>query len=174
MEEEKQEQSNNKTSPAKATLFGLIFIVVLVIIVLLLPKTEIKKESKILQTEISQESVSSDEEVVEDMTELEIEDLKVGEGAEAKPGDVVSVHYVGTLTDGTKFDSSRDRGEPFSFELGAGEVIKGWDEGVVGMRIGGKRMLTIPSELGYGELGAPPIIGPNATLIFEIELLEVK
>jgi FKBP-type peptidyl-prolyl cis-trans isomerase len=102
---------------------------------------------------------------------MKIEDLVVGTGAVATAGQRVSVHYVGTLTDGSKFDSSRDRGSPFGFELGAGRVIKGWDQGVAGMKIGGKRKLTIPPELAYGARGYPPIIPPNSTLIFEIELL---
>jgi FKBP-type peptidyl-prolyl cis-trans isomerase len=104
---------------------------------------------------------------------LEIEELKVGIGHEAVVGRSVSVHYTGWLTDGTKFDSSVDRGSPFQFPLGAGRVIRGWDEGVQGMRVGGKRKLTIPSEMGYGERGAGGIIPPNATLVFEVELLGV-
>jgi FKBP-type peptidyl-prolyl cis-trans isomerase FkpA len=104
---------------------------------------------------------------------LQIEDLKVGTGAEAKAGQSVSVHYTGTLTNGSKFDSSRDRNEPFDFQLGAGMVIKGWDQGVAGMKVGGRRKLTIPPELGYGAGGYPPVIPPNSTLIFDIELLEV-
>jgi FKBP-type peptidyl-prolyl cis-trans isomerase len=104
-------------------------------------------------------------------TDLVIEDLRVGDGAEAKAGQNVSVHYTGTLTSGKKFDSSHDRGQPFKFKLGGGQVIKGWDQGVAGMKIGGKRKLTIPPHLGYGERGAGGVIGPNATLIFEVELL---
>ena len=105
--------------------------------------------------------------------ELKIEDLKQGAGTEALSGKDVTVHYVGTLTDGKKFDSSRDRGKGFSFRLGAGQVIKGWDQGVTGMKVGGLRKLTIPSDLAYGDRGFPPVIPPNATLVFEVELLEV-
>jgi FKBP-type peptidyl-prolyl cis-trans isomerase FkpA len=105
---------------------------------------------------------------------LEYQELKVGEGVEAKAGKVVDVHYTGWLLDGTKFDSSVDRGKPFSFHLGAGEVIRGWDEGVAGMKVGGKRKLRIPAELGYGSRGAGGVIPGNATLIFDVELLGVK
>jgi FKBP-type peptidyl-prolyl cis-trans isomerase len=106
---------------------------------------------------------------------LKYQDLKVGDGALAESGKQVSVHYTGWLTDGTKFDSSVDRGEPFAFQLGAGQVIRGWDEGVKGMRVGGKRKLTIPSELGYGARGTPGgPIPPNATLVFDVELLGVN
>ena len=108
------------------------------------------------------------------MEELKIEDITVGTGAEAVAGKKVTVHYTGTLTDGTKFDSSVDRGTPFTFNLGAGEVIAGWDQGVAGMKVGGKRKLTIPSSLGYGERGAGGVIPPNATLIFDVELLKVE
>lgn len=106
---------------------------------------------------------------------LKVEDMVVGTGAEAVTGATVSVHYTGWLTDGKKFDSSFDRGEPFSFPLGAGYVIKGWDEGVVGMKVGGKRKLTIPPELGYGsaDVGGG-LIPPNSTLMFEVELLTVS
>ena len=104
---------------------------------------------------------------------LIIEDLTVGDGAEAKAGQYVSVHYTGWLTDGTKFDSSKDRNDPFEFGLGARQVISGWDEGVQGMKVGGTRVLTIPAALGYGARGAGGVIPPNATLVFEVELLAV-
>lgn len=104
---------------------------------------------------------------------LKIEDLNIGTGDEAVSGKQVSVHYTGTLTDGSKFDSSLDRGQPFDFVLGAGQVIKGWDEGVAGMKIGGKRRLTVPPEMGYGAGGFPPVIPANSTLVFEVELLGV-
>lgn len=106
--------------------------------------------------------------------QLKIEDIKVGTGDEAVAGKKVTVNYSGTLTDGTKFDSSYDRGVPFSFNLGEGDVIQGWDLGVAGMKVGGKRKLTIPSDLGYGARGAGDVIPPNATLVFEVELLDVK
>ena len=105
---------------------------------------------------------------------LEKEDRVAGKGREAKTGDAVSVQYTGTLLDGTKFDSSYDHGgEPFKFTLGQGQVIKGWDEGVVGMKVGGKRRLRIPPDLGYGANGSPPTIPPDAGLVFEIELVSV-
>ena len=108
------------------------------------------------------------------MDDLKIEDIREGTGAAAKSGQNVVVHYVGTLTNGQKFDSSRDRGQGFSFPLGGGRVIKGWDQGVAGMKVGGLRKLTIPPHLGYGAGGYPPVIPPNSTLVFEVELLEIK
>ncbi len=108
------------------------------------------------------------------MSGLQIEDLKPGNGAEAKAGDSVTVHYVGTLTDGKKFDSSRDRGKGFQFTLGQGQVIKGWDQGVAGMKLGELRKLTIPPEMAYGARGFPPVIPPNSTLVFEVELMGVE
>jgi FKBP-type peptidyl-prolyl cis-trans isomerase FkpA len=105
---------------------------------------------------------------------LVIEDLVVGSGATAAAGQRVSVHYTGWLQDGNKFDSSKDRGQAFMFSLGRGEVIRGWDEGVSGMKVGGKRKLTIPPDLGYGARGAGGVIPPNATLLFEVELLALR
>ena len=107
-----------------------------------------------------------------EVKDLQIEDIKVGDGAEAKAGDFVRVHYTGTLTSGKQFDSSRDRNYPFEFQLGAGEVIEGWDKGVAGMKVGGQRKLTIPSKMGYGsrDMGAIP---PNSTLLFDVELIEI-
>ena len=112
-------------------------------------------------------------EIVTTASGLQYQDLVVGDGETASAGMEVEVHYTGMLTDGTQFDSSVDRG-PFSFQLGMGSVIKGWDEGVAGMRVGGKRVLIIPPELGYGAAGAGASIPPNATLIFEVELLAIK
>jgi FKBP-type peptidyl-prolyl cis-trans isomerase FkpA len=105
---------------------------------------------------------------------LQKEDLVVGEGAEAKEGDTVVVHYVGTLLDGTLFDSSRDRGQPLELKLGDGQVIAGWEIGIQGMKAGGRRKLTIPPHLGYGFSGSPPRIPPDATLLFDVELLQIR
>lgn len=109
-----------------------------------------------------------------DVADLKIEDIQVGSGTEALLGKNVTVHYTGWLTDGKKFDSSYDHQSPFTFPLGAGRVIQGWEKGVVGMKMGGKRRLNIPSSLGYGTTGVGGIIPPNATLVFEIELLNVN
>ena len=105
---------------------------------------------------------------------VQIEEIRQGTGAEARSGNKVTVHYVGTLTNGKKFDSSRDRGKGFEFELGAGEVIAGWDQGVAGMKVGQVRKLTISPDLAYGAGGFPPVIPPNSTLVLEVELLDVR
>jgi peptidylprolyl isomerase len=123
-------------------------------------------------------SDAADNQVTEMPDGLKYTDTKTGDGATARSGNKVSVHYTGWLSDngakGKKFDSSVDRGQPFQFTLGAKQVIAGWDEGVAGMKVGGKRTLTIPPELGYGARGAPGAIPPNATLIFDVELLQVQ
>ena len=119
-------------------------------------------------------SPAASEEATVTASGLQIIDLKVGSGASPQTGQTVVVHYTGWLADGTKFDSSVDRGQPFQFVIGTGQVIKGWDEGVATMKVGGKRRLIIPPELGYGAGGYPPIIPANAQLVFEVELLEIR
>lgn len=123
---------------------------------------------------MAQDNKKSEEKVITTSSGLKYVDLKEGTGAEAKSGQQVEVHYTGWLKDGKKFDSSKDRNETFKFALGKGMVIKGWDEGVQGMKVGGKRKLIIPSELGYGKRGAGGVIPPDAELTFEVELIGVK
>lgn len=108
------------------------------------------------------------------VTKLQVKDLTVGKGAAAKPGDTVTVNYTGWLLDGTKFDSSYDHNQPYTFQLGAGQVIPGWDQGVVGMQVGGKRELIIPSDLAYGSQGSPPAIPPDAPLKFEVVMVKIQ
>lgn len=119
-------------------------------------------------------STTQSENMATTSAQLKIEDLKLGEGKEVKTGDNITIHYKGTLENGQKFDSSYDRGQPFQTKIGVGQVIKGWDQGVVGMKVGGKRRLIIPPDLGYGPMGYPPVIPPNATLIFEVELVDIN
>lgn len=141
-------------------------VVILAGIIYLLSEPITKTDKSTLSQNTNQESSPSQS--------LKIEDTKIGEGQEVKSGDTVSIHYTGTLENGTKFDSSYDRNQPFETKIGVGDVIKGWDQGVIGMKVGGKRHLVIPPELGYGERGSPPTIPPNSTLIFDVELLGIK
>lgn len=157
------------------SLLGYVALIAIVTIgIVYILKSTDKEEVVVAESTPMVENSPTSESMEQDITELKIEDLVVGTGAEAVTGKTISVHYTGTLTDGTKFDSSKDRGEPFEFTLGAGQVIAGWDKGFAGMKIGGKRKLTIPADMGYGEQGAGGVIPPNATLIFEVELLGVK
>lgn len=132
------------------------------------------KQDETINLKLTNQKMNGNDKLTTSKQGVEIEILKEGAGAVAKKGDTVSVHYVGTLENGTKFDSSVDRGTSFEFSLGAGQVIPGWDIGVEGMKIGEARKLTIPSELAYGSRGAGNAIPPNATLIFEVELLKIK
>lgn len=133
-----------------------------------------KKSDEAMQQAQVAAGVAAQEAQSKIMQNFKINDVMVGAGAEAKNGETATVNYVGTLDDGTKFDSSYDRKQPFSFTLGAGNVIKGWDLGVLGMKVGGKRELIIPPELGYGARGYPPVIPANATLHFTVELLSAS
>lgn len=158
MEEQKSTIVYRWKNIAITAVFTILVIAVFVFIALQSPVSTNQKEIGMSNTQ---------------QQELQIEDIVEGSGTEATNGKKVSVNYLGTLTDGKKFDSSYDRNEPFQFTLGAGEVIAGWDQGILGMRVGGKRKLTIPPNLGYGsqDLGSIP---PNSTLIFEVELLNIE
>lgn len=160
---------------------GLIFVGATVVVFAVQGEEESDEPTQGSEQPQTQPQQSADESapvdttgLAEDVTELVVEDLVVGDGAEAKSGNLVTVHYTGWLTDGTKFDSSLDRGQPFEFVLGQAQVISGWDAGVAGMKVGGKRKLTIPPDMGYGAQGAGSAIPPNATLVFEVELLAVQ
>jgi len=149
----------------KYVVFGILAVVIflLAIYTLLVPQNNTGNDT----IELSEEDIMANQE------ELIVEDIEVGIGdAVVESGDDIVIHYKGTLTDGTIFDSSYDRGEPFQTQIGVGAVIKGWDEGVLGMKLGGKRKLTIPPDMAYGEQGQGPI-PPNSTLIFEVELVEI-
>ena len=178
-------------APKQVNLLGDVMILRLVLALLLLAgatgcqsddttKTETATtETAATETEVTDggettEGIAVDENEVTTESGLKYVDSVVGDGASPKEGDMVSVHYSGFLTDGTKFDSSVDRGQPFQFKIGVGQVIKGWDEGVMSMAIGGKRKLIIPPELGYGARGAGGVIPPNATLLFDVELLGIN
>lgn len=158
---------------SKKTIGIGVVILVLIFGYLLISNKQVKKE-EVKESKLTENKMDTSVNNSTESGKLITEDLKVGEGKEAKSGDSVVMHYKGTLIDGTKFDSSYDRGEPFTTQIGVGQVIKGWDLGVPGMKIGGKRKLTIPPDLAYGERGAGAVIGPNATLIFEVELLDIK
>ena len=167
--------SENKTG----TIILIIFLLVGVIgVIYLFVNPSIAKNQ--LETK-TQSSVSANSAIqskatkpAEDVKELKIEDLKVGDGVSVKSGDTISINYKGMLLDGTEFDSSYKGGKPFETQIGVGKVIKGWDEGILGLKVGGKRKLTIPSNLGYGARGSGAIIQPNAGLIFEVELMAIK
>ncbi|MBS0184821.1 MAG: FKBP-type peptidyl-prolyl cis-trans isomerase [Proteobacteria bacterium] len=131
-------------------------------------------KSVIVESNFTQQVHTSEKAVITTPSGLKYHDDVIGTGPSPKPGQEVTVHYTGTLLNGQKFDSSVDRGQPFNFQIGVGQVIRGWDEGVGSMKVGGKRRLIIPPELGYGTRGAGGVIPPNATLVFEVELLGVK
>jgi len=155
----------------KKFLFAVVAISLAVVIVKPLFKRD-NSQSVAGQQVVSEQPKDEVMGIIDD--KLEIEDVVVGNGDDAVSGKKVTVNYKGTFEDGEVFDSSYDRGVPFTFNLGAKEVIRGWDEGVSGMKVGGKRKLTIPSSLGYGEQGIPGAIPPNSTLVFEVELLKVE
>lgn len=177
-----QEAANQDSG--KKYLFVAVFFIALIIAggIFVTNKKEKTKEplqstspsATIAANAVPEASATPSASPIMNVTKLEIKDEKVGTGEAATVGKKVTVNYLGTLTDGTKFDSSYDRGTPFSFTLGAGEVIEGWDKGVVGMKIGGKRKLIIPSSMAYGDSGISGVIPGGATLVFEVELLKVE
>lgn len=182
------EEQSEVTGDSGKKYVSVLFFLIALLIVGVAYTFSTRKNNNSLQTGSSSDIITTEENKgavastsatasttnMEKVTELKIEDLTIGSGDTAVAGKTVSVNYVGTLTDGTKFDSSYDRGTPFSFTLGTGEVIKGWDQGVAGMKVGGKRKLTIPSDMAYGDSGVSGIIPGGATLVFEVELLKVE
>jgi FKBP-type peptidyl-prolyl cis-trans isomerase len=157
------------------TVVGIAAVAVIVIVILIMRAPRITKPNgDSLGPDTSGQNSNQPIKNQPSMDTLGIETVKEGTGPAAQNGNAVTVHYTGTLTDGTKFDSSHDRGTPFSFTLGEGNVIQGWEQGVLGMKVGEQRKLTIPSNLGYGDGGYPPVIPPKATLLFDIELLSIK
>lgn len=152
---------------ATATSIAAIIVIIIVVSVIAAPRI-----TKPTPSDIDKSANQPTNKPMADS--LQIETTKAGSGPAAQNGNTVSVHYTGTLTDGTKFDSSRDRGKPISFQLGAGSVIAGWEQGILGMQVGEQRILTIPPELGYGVRGFPPVIPPNATLRFDVELMNIQ
>ena len=157
--------SNPVDHPKKDMTKGLLAFIILVLIISVVSWRLIPKMQSVEPTKVK---------TMEKFTELKIEDIVVGTGAEVKTGDIVVMHYTGTLIDGTRFDSSWDRKQPFETKIGVGQVIVVWDKGVPGMKVGGKRKLYIPASMAYGEREAGGVIGPNADLIFEVELLGIK
>lgn len=159
------------------TVFVVVAGVAIVAVGILFSRSMPENESvqKSQNNQVSNTSMTQDQPSANTVSELNIETTKEGTGDRVvKSGDTISVHYTGRLTDGTKFDSSVDRGTPFTFTIGTGQVIKGWDEGLLGMKVGEKRTLTIPADKGYGATGAGGVIPPNATLIFDTELVSIK
>ena len=159
------------------TVFVVVAGVAIVAVGILFSRSMPENESvqKSQNNQVSNTSMTQDQPSANTVAELNIETTKEGTGDRVvKSGDTISVHYTGRLTDGTKFDSSVDRGTPFTFTIGTGQVIKGWDEGLLGMKVGEKRTLTIPADKGYGATGAGGVIPPNATLIFDTELVSIK
>lgn len=160
--------------------FSITLVAVLVLVIAQFTTNSTAIASPIQPTQISMTPNNSEiaskpsPETITTASGLKYQEITIGTGATPKQGNKVTVHYIGTLENGTKFDSSRDRSRPFDFELGVGQVIKGWDEGLATMKVGGRRILTIPPELGYGARGAGGVIPPNATLIFDVELLKVS
>lgn len=154
---------------SKNKIITILLVVIFILAFYFLTKNPSKSETEISDSTKTNMPTLAPSKV----TELIIEDTKVGSGSAVKSGDTVSIHYLGTLEDGTKFDSSYDRNQPFETKIGVGQVIEGWDKGVLGMKIGGKRKLTIPYQMAYGENAYGPIPA-KATLIFEVELVEIK